>query len=105
MRELDGTLSASTLGILAPESHPDAAEILLRVQQLFAANRHFLHLLRDANQRALEAVQVDGEIMKSHPSAWALHNELEEWKRHTNEVREQEEQTAPPTRRSTAGSA
>jgi hypothetical protein len=88
-RELEGSLSASNLAVIAPQSHPDADEILFRIQQLYTSNHQFLHLLCVANQVAMESAQVDGEVMESHPSAHAIKNELHEWRRNANAAQEQ----------------
>jgi hypothetical protein len=91
-RELADALAASTLGIVAPANHGGAADALSRVGQLFASNHQFVQLLRDANHHTLEAAQLDADIMKTHPSAWPLNHELQEWQRQSKAAREEAEQ-------------
>src|SRR5262249_36189437 len=52
-RELAEVLSASGLGVIAREDHPQAAEIIFRIQQLYAGNYHFIDLLRRVQQASL----------------------------------------------------
>jgi hypothetical protein len=86
-RELEGSLSPSSLGVIAHADHAAAANAVLRIQQLHTSNRHLLTLLRASNQTLLESAQLDADVMKTHPSAWALQAEVREAQQRTEEVR------------------
>jgi hypothetical protein len=76
-RELGEVLAASHLGLLARADHPFADEVLLRIRQLYDGNFHFLELLKSVNQAAMQATQVDAEVMKTHPLSRPLRVELD----------------------------
>lgn len=85
-RELEGALSASSLGMIARDDQADTVNAVLRIQQLHTCNHRFLTLLRASNQTSLESAQFDAEVMKTHPSAWALHDEIKAAQQRTEEV-------------------
>jgi hypothetical protein len=80
-RELGEVLAASHLGMVARHDHPFAGEVLLRLKLLYDGNFHFLDLLKSVNQAAMQASQVDAEVMKTHPLSRPLRAELDALRR------------------------
>ncbi|MEJ7638899.1 MAG: hypothetical protein WKF75_13245, partial [Singulisphaera sp.] len=72
LRELGEVLAASHLGMVARHDHPHVADILERIQNLYAGNYKFLDLLKAVNLAEMRAAQIDHEVLKTHPSARAL---------------------------------
>jgi hypothetical protein len=89
LRELGEVLMASHMGVVARHDHPHVADVLLRVQQYYNGNYRYLDLLRQVNQEALRAAQIDADVMRHHPLSWALSGEIEELKRSAREAKEQ----------------
>lgn len=71
-RELGEALAASQLGMVARQDHPHAAEILLRIQNLYTGNYRFLDLLKSVNLAEVRAAQIDAEVMRTHPLSRGL---------------------------------
>jgi hypothetical protein len=88
-RELGEVLAASHLGMVARDDHPHSGEILLRLQLLYDGNFHFLDLLKSANLAAMQAAQVDAEVMKTHPLSRPLRAEIDALRRAAQQSNEQ----------------
>jgi hypothetical protein len=90
-RELGEVLAVSQLGMVARHDHAHAGEILQRLQLLYDGNFHFLDLLKSANLAAMQATQVDAEVMKIHPLSRPLRAEVDALRRAAQESSEQAE--------------
>ncbi len=91
IRDLGEVLGASRMAVVARRDHPYADDVLLRLQLMYDGNHHFLDLIRSVNQTAMQAADVDSEVMKTHPSSGPLRSEIEHLKRAAHESREQAE--------------
>ena len=93
LRELGEVLAASHLGMVARHDHPHVADILERIQDLYAGNYKFLDLLKAVNLAEMRAAQIDLEVLKTHPSSRAMMAEQDEarWR----EQEPQPQATAP----------
>ena len=98
-RELSPVLSKSSLGIIARKENQEVADALVRIEQLYTSNYHFLDLLRTQNQVLLEASGVDAELMELPHVRCHFTAEMEECRRLTEEAQEMRTQLAEANRR------
>ncbi len=75
-RELEESLAASDLGVVARRDHPFAADVLERIRLLHAGNHRQLDLLKAVNRAAMLEAKVDDEVARSHPSFGPLRDEI-----------------------------
>jgi hypothetical protein len=102
VRELGEVLAASHLGVVARHDHPSIDAVLERLGQFYTGNYGFLDLLRQVNQGALREAQIDADILRNHPSSWALTVEIDELKRKAREANEQAAAAADALQAATA---
>jgi SAM-dependent methyltransferase len=88
LRELHEVLMASHLGLVARHDHPHVEDVLLRLQQGYTGNYRYLDLLQAVNDAALREARIDADVMRNHPSCWALTAEMEELKQAAREAQE-----------------
>jgi hypothetical protein len=94
LRDLNETLAASRLGLVARCDHPAIDEMLERLAQSYSGNYRYLDLLREVNDVALREANVDAETLRSNWTFGPLSAEIDELKQKAREADERAEAAA-----------
>jgi hypothetical protein len=86
IREVAEALAASRLGMVARREHALAREVLSRLELQYEGNFAFVDLLRQVNEDAMRAANLDDEILRLHPSAGPLRDRVEARQRGAHEL-------------------